>query len=231
LRTRSEEWEVIPSSLKLEWEKAQQQAANGLVQQSKAEIERQLAAGDITAATELLERTLTQLPGNRELFELETIVQQENARKADAETKLAEAQTLFQKSAWKPGAELLKRAFRSANRLPTVRQAVLETLVQGAQTVAESDWRQAESLLINAQQLEPNLPRAAQVSARIEARRREEAVNQWLEKAKRARDAGELRAAQNELAQALSAYPDEPQLEELKQLIGAEIREQEAREQ
>ena len=230
LQTPSEQGD-IPSSLKPEWEKARQQAVNGLAQQSKAEIERQLAAGEITAAAELLERTLTQLPGHRELFELETIVQQESARKADAETKLAEAQALFQNSAWKPGAELLRRAFLSANRLPKVRQAVVETLVEGAQTAAESDWRQAESLLVEAQELEPNFPGAAPISARIQARRRQEAASECLEKAQRARQAGELRAAQSELAQGLSAFPDQPQLEQLKQLVEAEIREQEAKQQ
>lgn len=231
LRATSEQWAVVPASLRLECERVNQQAVNGLALQARAEIERQLAAGDLTAAADTLERTLTVLPGHRDLSELETLIRQENAQKADAETKLAEAQTLFQEAAWKPGAERLKHAFLAARRQPRIREAVLKTFLDGATAAIDSDWREAESLLLNAKELEANVPGADRVAAEIAARRREEAAIQCLEQAKRARAAGDLGSARDELARGLSAYPGERRLEDFRDLVEAEIRQQAARQQ
>src|SRR5262249_35749215 len=63
--------------LKSQYETVKQQASNGLAYQRKLEIERHMAAGEFTGAAELLQQTLTEFPGHRDLSELETLLHKE----------------------------------------------------------------------------------------------------------------------------------------------------------
>ncbi len=219
----------VPPALKAEYENVQQQATNGLAHQRTLEIERHMAAGEITGAAQLLQQTLTEFPGRQELSELETLIDLETARKSDAQSKLSDAQGLFQKGLWNRGADLLKQAFAAAEHLPPIRDAVLTAFVQAAQAAVETDWRAAESLLAQAGELCQGYQSAPALSARIGELKREEGVGKCLEHARRLQAAGDFKSAQSVLARGLSTHGDDPRLTELQDVLHTQLREQEQR--
>lgn len=229
LEATSELGALVSVSLKSECETLKQHAVNGLAHQRKKEIERRVSAGELTDAADLLQRTIAELPDRRDLFELETIIQQETVRKAEAQAKLAQARTLFQKADWKPGSELLKQAFAAAGRAPQVRDQVLKTFLEAADRAVENDWRTAETLLIDAQSLEETSAGAEKLSWRIAERRRQEAVDLCLRAAKRAQEDGDLEEAIAAVEGGLASYVGDPQLEQLQQVLRNLINEQEER--
>ena len=220
----------VPHSLKTEYESLQQQASNGLARQRKAEIQRHVAAGEITGAAQLLQQTLTEFPGRQDLSELETLIDLETARKSDAQSKLSEAQALFERHAWKRAADLLREAFAATEHLPALREAVLAAFAQGAEAAVEADWRAAESLLGQAVELKDNYRSSPALLARIAERKREDAVERCLEQAKRLQAAGDLKSAQGEIARGLSTCAEDPKLEEFQKILLGQVREQEQRE-
>ncbi len=220
----------VPHPLKTEYESLQQQAINGLARQRKAEIQRHVAAGEITGAAQLLQQTLTEFPGRQDLSELETLIDLETARKSDAQSKLSEAQALFERHAWKRAADLLREAFVATEHLPALREAVLAAFAQGAEAAVEADWRAAESLLGQAGELKDNYQSSPVLLARIAERKREDAVERCLEQAKRLQAVGDLKSAQSEIARGLSTCAEDPKLEEFQKILLAQVREQEQRE-
>jgi eukaryotic-like serine/threonine-protein kinase len=231
LEATSELGAFVSASLKSECETTRQHAVNGLAHQRKKEIERQVFAGELTDAADLLQRTIAELPDRKDLFELETIIQQETVRKADAQAKLAEARTLFEKADWKPGTELLKQAFAAAGRAPQVRDQVLKTFLEAADAAVEKDWRTAETLLIDVKGLEETYAGGEELSARIAERRRQEAVDQCLGAARRRQAEGDLEEAMATVERGLASYVGDPQLQELQQVLRNRIREEEERQQ
>lgn len=229
LKATAELRAFVSASLKSECETLNQHAVTGLAHQRKKEIERQVFAGELTDAADLLHRTMVELPDRKDLFELETIVQQETVRKAEAQAKLAEARTLFQKADWKPGSELLKQAFAAAGRAPQVRDQVLKTFLEAADRAVDNDWRTAETLLVDAQGLEETYAGTEKLSARIAERRRQEAVDACLRAAKRAQEQGDFEEAMAAAERGLAAYVGDPQLEQLQQVLRDRIRGQEER--
>jgi eukaryotic-like serine/threonine-protein kinase len=217
--------------LKSQYETVKQQASNGLAYQRKLEIERHMAAGEFTGAAELLQQTLTEFPGHRDLSELETLLHKETARRSDAQAKLNQAQKFMQTAAWNDAAELLKEAFNTAERIPRVREAVLKAFLEGAQAAVATDWRSAELLIARVSDLQPDYPGVAQLSAQVAERRREEAIAQYLENAKRSQAAGDLRSALGEVNRGLATYADDSRLRDLGQILGGQIQEEEERAQ
>jgi eukaryotic-like serine/threonine-protein kinase len=217
--------------LKSQYESVKQQASNGLAYQRKLEIERHMAAGEFTGAAALLQQTLTEFPGHRDLSELEVLLHKETARRSDAQAKHNQAQQFLQRAAWNDAAEVLNEAFAAAERIPPVREAVLKAFLEGAQAAIATDWRAAELLLTKLGELQPNYPGSAQVSIKIAERRREEVVAQCLEKAKRAQAAGDLRGALSELTEGLATYADDSRLSDLDQILCGQIREEEEKAQ
>ena len=219
----------VPTALRTEYESLKQQVGNGLARQRKVQIERHVAAGEITGAAELLKQTLTEFAGREDLSELETLIDLETAKKSDAQSKLSEAQALFQKGSWKRAADLLREAFAAAEHLPTLRAAVMSAFARGADAAVGTDWRTAESLLGQAAELQPNYQAPSELLAKIAEHKREDGVGRCLQQAKRLQAGGDLKSALNEIARGLSTYADDSRLREFGEVLQQQIREREQR--
>ena len=211
----------VPTALRTEYESLKQQVGNGLARQRKVQIERHVAAGEITGAAELLKQTLTEFAGREDLSELETLIDLETAKKSDAQSKLSEAQALFQKGSWKRAADLLREAFAAAEHLPNLRAAVMSAFAEGAEAAVGTDWRTAESLLGQAAELQPNYQAPSELLAKIAEHKREDGVGRCLQQAKRLQAGGDLKSAQNEIARGLSTYADDSRLREFGEVSAA----------
>lgn len=219
----------IPAALRAEYNSLQQQSANGLVHQRKTQIERFVAAGDLTRASELLRQSLAQFPADRDLSSLNNVLSQETAKRADAQEGLAEAQRLFARMRWKEGGDLLKKAFASSTRAPIVREQILDTFVQAGVSAVESDWRAADALLQQLSELKSDYATPSVLRARIRERKREEFVNLCTTQAKRLLAAGDLQGALREVTSGLTSYPEDSTLKDLKDLITERSRQEEER--
>ncbi len=220
----------VPTALKTEYEGLKQQVINGLARQRKVQIERHVAAGEITGAAELLKQTLTEFAGREDLSELETLIDLETAKKSDAQSKLSEARALFQKGSWKRAADLLREAFAAAEHLPALRVAAVSAFAEGAEAAVATDWRTAESLLGQVAELQQNFQAPSELLAKIAEHKREDGVGRCLQQAKRLQAGGDPKSALNEIARGLSTYADDSRLREFGEILQQQIREREQRE-
>lgn len=216
----------VPAALRSDYSSLQQQSSAGLMQQRKTQIERFVAAGDLTRAADLLRQSLAQFPGDRDLSSLADVLNQETTRRSEAQECLAEAQKAFARAKWREGGELLKKAFAASSRAPVVREQVLGAFVQGGMSVVESDWRAAEALLQQLADLQSDYSAPSVLRSRIRERRREDLVTQCLTQAKRLLSGGELQGALREVSARLSDYPEDASLKELRDLVQTKIRQE-----
>jgi eukaryotic-like serine/threonine-protein kinase len=217
--------------LKSEYESLRQQASDGLFDQRTAQFEQHLADGEFTQAEKTLRQTLLLFPGNRDLQGREAVLREEVNRRSEAQQALAESQKSLRKADWKRGGELLKRAFTAAERAPAVRQQVLASFVEAAETALEKDWRASEALLQQLAELQPSHIQPAELRNQIAQRKRQELVNQCWGQAKRLQSGGDLQAALREIERGLSSYADESQLLELRAQIQDQVRQEDERAQ
>jgi eukaryotic-like serine/threonine-protein kinase len=217
--------------LQSEYGSLRQQASDGLVDQRIAQFEQHLADGKFTEAERTLHQTLLLFPGNRDLQGRENVLREEVDRRSEAQQALAESQRFFGKADWKRGGELLKKAFAAAERAPAVRQQVLDSFVEAAETALEKDWCASEALLQQLAELQPSQIQPAELQNQIAQRKRQELVNQCWGQAKRLQSAGDLQAALRETERGLSSYADESQLLELRAQIQEQVRQEEERAQ
>jgi tetratricopeptide (TPR) repeat protein len=217
--------------LKSEYGSLRQQASDGLVQQRVAQFEQHVADGEFTQAEKLLRQTLLLFPGNRDLQALERVLREQTNRRSEAQQALAESESLFRKADWKRGGELLKKAFTEAERAPAVREQVLASFVEAAETAFEKDWLSSEALLHQLAELQPKYIQPAGLQDKIARRKQQEFVNQCLGQGKRLQSSGDLQAALREVERGLSSYPDESRFADLREQIQEQVRQEEERAQ
>jgi serine/threonine-protein kinase len=213
--------------LKSEYGSLRQQASDGLVQQRVAQFEQHVADGELTQAEKTLRQTSLLFPGNRDLQDLERVLREDTNRRSEAQQALAESQNLFRKGDWKRGGELLKKAFTAAERAPAVRDQVLASFVEAAESAFEKDWRASEGLLHQLAELQPGYIPPAGLLDQIAQRKRQEFVTQCLGQAKRLQSSGDLQSALREVERGVSAYPDESRFAELHEQIQEQVRQEE----
>jgi tetratricopeptide (TPR) repeat protein len=218
---------LVSPALKSEFESLRQQASDGFTRQRVAQVEEHMAAGELAQAETILRQTSMLFPGNRELQGLETVLREETNRRSEAQQALDESQTLFRKADWNRGGELLKKAFTAAERVPKVREQVLASFVQAAETAFEKDWRASEALLHQLAELQPEYTQPTGLQNQITQRKRQEFVNQCLGQAQRLQAGGDLQAALREIERGLSSYADESRLADLRAQIQEQVRQEE----
>jgi eukaryotic-like serine/threonine-protein kinase len=220
---------LVSPAVKSEYESLQKQASDGLARQRVAQFDSHIAAGEFTQAGQLLRQTLQQFPGNSELLSLQNVLRDETNRRSEAQQSLAEAQQLFKNAGWKTGGELLRKAFGASERAPAVREQVLLTLVQAAESAVAVDWRASEALLQQLVELQPRYVPPVDLQSEISQRKHQEFVNQCLQQAKRLQSSRDLQGALREVELGLSGYGDESQLVDLRKQIQEQIRQEEER--
>jgi len=220
---------LVSPELKSEYGSLRQQASDGLVHQRVAQFAQHVADGEFTQAEKTLRRTLVLFPDNQDLQRLETVLREEVHRRLEAQQALAESQTFLRKAEWKRGGDLLRKAFTAAERAPAVREQVLASLVDAAESALEKDWRASEALLQQLADLQPDQVPPADLQNRIARRKHQELVSQCCREAKRLQASGDLPAALREIERGLSSYPDESPLAELRAQIQEQVRQEQER--
>jgi len=179
------------------------------------QVDRQLEAGDYERAVELLRNADTEFPGDPEMAALGELARQSQARSAEAEQIFKQGQDLSAQRRFDEAIPLLRRASEMDPHNRVIRAFLLETLLEHARAVVDTDWRAAETLSQQALDLDPDHALAKSVRAMALEGKRQEEVGQCVAEARRMQAAGNVQGALAQIEQGLAAYPRETRLTQL----------------
>jgi serine/threonine-protein kinase len=192
-------------------------------QQSRAEaksrwveqIDRQIEAAAFDRALELLRNAAAEFPDDEELTALGEVAKQRQARAAEAQQIFQQGQDLCAQRRFGEAIEVLLKAHAMDQNNQVIRTFLLETMLDQARAVIDTDWRSAEALSQQALDLDPGHALAKGVRGMALDHKREEEVGQCVAEARRMQASGNLQEALEQVEQALGTHPREPRLVQL----------------
>jgi serine/threonine protein kinase len=200
----------------------EQQTREAARARSVRQIDVQLQAGDFERATELLDDAEAEYPGDAELAELRKLAQQRADRTQRAQELVAEGQRLCSAGDFAQGVECLRSALR-LDEGSGARIALRDALVDRAQEIFASSWREAEILVDQALDLDPHHPLARSLRAQALDRRRDETVPQAAQLARRLQAEGRFEEAMEEVDKVLKVYSNDSRLVVIADALKKEI--------
>jgi serine/threonine-protein kinase len=223
------DWEILRTiysqypGLKFEVERLQkrrdQQARIEARTQLIEQIDSCLHSSDYGRVFELLQGAAREFPNDEELQELEKHAQQGVERQAEAQRLMAEGQDLCAQQKLAEGIRLLRRGYELDENNPLARAVLANTLVEEAQAQVESDWREAEKLAKEAFELNPAHPMAKTLRTLILDQKRETFVGDCVSQARKLQTSGDLASALSRIEEALSSYPREMRLIQIRDAV------------
>ena len=192
-------------------------------QQSRAEakarwveqIDRQIESGAYERSLELLKNASAEFPDDSELASLGELARQNQARAAEAQQLFQQGQDLSAQRQHSEAIEVLRRAYSMDESNQVIRTFLLETLLDQARAVIDTDWRAADTLSQQALDLDPSHALARGVHGMALDRKREEEVGQAVAEARRMQTAGNVQGALEQIEQTLGTYPRDSRLVQL----------------
>lgn len=178
-----------------------------------------LRSGDYARALDLLGPGAAEFPNNAELSELERLAQEGSKRKAEADRLITESQDLFAQQRSADAIQLLRKAYDLDKRNSLARAILANALVEHAQSIAESDWLEAEKLTNQALNLNPAHPTAKTILSLIVERKTASSAEDWVSQARKLQSSGDLFAALAWVAEGLAVHPHEPKLLQIQDAI------------
>ena len=180
------------------------------------QIDRQIEARDYAQAASLLREAQVEFPGDAELEELAKQVRQGQERTAGTQSLIDQARGLCVHGRFEESASLFRRVYETDERDLAVRALLVDTLVQHARSLLDSNWKRADTLIQSALELDPAHPQGRSVSTLIADRKRDGAVDQCINRARQLQSGGDLAGAIATVEQVLALYPGVPRLVQLK---------------
>ena len=187
-------------------------------------IEASLSTCDYPQASALLGQAIQEFPWDSDLMELQERAEVGVRLRTKAQKLLAEGRKSFANQQWEVGAEIMLRAHQLAARDPLIRDQAVSELTQALRTTMEKNWRASEVILRRLGEIQPGAGGSADLQAKIQQLKREEAIAGSVEAAKRKQAGGDLAGAVRELTQALGSYPEEQRLRELQTSLEERIK-------
>jgi len=179
------------------------------------QIDRQIESGAFDRALELLKNASAEYPDDAELASLGELARQNQARAAEAQQLFQQGQDLSAQRQYSEAIEVLRRAYALDENNQVVRTFLLETMLDQARAIIDTDWRGAESLCQQALELDPSHALAKGVRGMALDHKREEEVGQVVAEARRMQTAGNLQGALEQIEQMLGTYPRDSRLVQL----------------
>ena len=227
------DWEILRSiysqypGLKFEVERLQKRRDQQSRIEAKTRVIEQIDScihsGDYDRAFELIQDAAKDHPNDEELQELEKRAQLGVERKSEAQRLMAQAQELCSRQKNDEGIPLLRQAYE-LNENDTVARAILaNALVEQAQNLVQSDWREAEKLAKEASDLNPSHPMAKTLRTLIQDQKRESFVSDCISQARKLQTSGDLTAALTRVEEGLASYPREMRLVQIRDAVQRDL--------
>jgi serine/threonine-protein kinase len=174
-----------------------------------------IEGGDYKRALQTVESALAEFPGEAELLELEKLVRKNQERGSQALDCLSQARELSEKGLREEALAALREAYNLDSRNTVIRTVLVNSLLEQARRVVDSDWESADAIVQEVLHLEPSHAPAQSLAARIADRKREDFIAWCLAQARRMQTDGDIDGATAVVAQGLAAYANEPRLQQL----------------
>jgi serine/threonine-protein kinase len=179
------------------------------------QVDKYLENGDYERASQTVGSALAEFPGEAELLELEKLVRKNQESARQALDSLDRAHALNEKGDSEGALGALREANQLDPRNAVVRTVLLNSLLDRARRLVDSDWEAAEAAVREVLEREPKHALAQSLATRIGDRKRDEAISWYLSQSRRLQTDGDLVGAMAVAAQGLAAYPNEPRLQQL----------------
>ena len=179
------------------------------------QADKYLEGGDYKRALQTVESALTEFPNEPELLELQKLVNKTQERGAQALEWLTQARECSEKGASEDALAALREAYNLDSRNTVIRTVLVNSLLEQARRVVDSDWEAADAIVQEVLHLEPTHAPAQSLASRIADRKREDFIAWCLAQARRMQTDGDLDGAAAVIAQGLGAYANESRLQQL----------------
>jgi tetratricopeptide (TPR) repeat protein len=179
------------------------------------QTDKYLEGGDYKRALQTVEAALAEFPGEPELLELQKLVLKNQERGAQALDLLAQARQLSEKDQPEEAVAKLREAYNLDSRNTVIRTVLLNSLLEHARRLVDSDWEGADALVQEVLQLEPNHAPAQSLASRIADRKRDDDIAVCLTHARRLQTDGDIDGAKTVIVKGLGDYPNEARLLQL----------------
>ncbi|HEY3974631.1 MAG TPA: protein kinase [Candidatus Sulfotelmatobacter sp.] len=230
------DWEILRTiysqypGLKFEVERLQkrrdQQARIESRTQLIEQIDSCLHSSDYARAFDLLHSAAQEFPNDEELQELEKHAQKGIERKTESQRLMSEGQDLWAQEKPAEGIRLLRQAYELDENNPLARAVLANTLIEQAQSLVERDWHEAEKIAKEAFELNPAHPMAKTLRTLILDQKRESFVGEAVSQARKLQTSGDLESALSRVEDALSSYPREMRLIQIRDAVQRDLQTQ-----
>jgi tetratricopeptide (TPR) repeat protein len=196
-------------------QQARSESKTRLVEQVKI----YLHSGDYSRALDLLRGTAAEFPNDAELSALEELAHDGVKRNAEGQRLITESQELFAQGKSAEAIQLLRKAHELDKNNSLARAILANALVEHANSIAESDWLEAEKLTNQALALNPAHPTAKTIFSLIVELKKTSSVEDWVSRARKVQSSGDLFAALAWVAEGLAVHPHDPKLLQIQDTI------------
>ena len=196
-------------------ERRDQQAHENTKARWVEQADKYLEGGDYARALQTVQNALAEFPGEPELLELEKLVRKNQERGRQALECLDRARELAEKGSPEQALEMLRQAHQLDPRNSVIRTVLINSLLDRARRLVDSEWEAADATLREVLELEPKHALAQSLASRITGRKRDDFISWCLSQARRLQTDGDIEGALAVAGQGLGAYPNEPRLQQL----------------
>jgi serine/threonine-protein kinase len=179
------------------------------------QIDRMLEARDYDHALAVLTEAQAEHPGDGELAQLEKLAQQGLEKSVEAQRLASGGQKEYAAGRRAEGLAMLNRAYQLDDRNAQVGAALRGALLEEARGLTGSAPAEAEPLLRQALNIDPEDIAAKSLLSVLEDRRRQEAVDRRVAEVRQLQSQGDLQGAATLVEQGLLTFPSEARLVQL----------------
>jgi LPXTG-motif cell wall-anchored protein len=227
------DWEILRTiysqypGLTFEVERLQKRREQQIRIESKTRLVEQidtcLHSSDFVRALDLLQKAAAEFPNDAELTELEKLAQDGVKRKTEAHRLMTEGQDLCEQQKSAEGIKLLREAYELDENNPLPRAVLANALVEQARSTVETNWQEAEKLARDALDLNPGHPMAKTIRTQILHQKREDSIAECISQARKLQASSDLAGAAARIEEGLAAYPREPRLVQLQDIMQGDL--------
>jgi len=178
-----------------------------------------LRSGDYSHAMDLLRGATAKFPNDAELSQLERTAHDGVKRAAEANRLITESQNLFAQQKSVEAIQLLRQAYELDKHNSLARAILANALVEHANSMVETDWREAEALAKQSLDVNPAHPTAKNIRSLVLERKKASSVEDWVAQARKLQSSGDMFAALAWVEEGMAFHPDDPKLIQIQDAI------------
>ena len=178
-------------------------------------IDRLIEDGAFEQATAAVDEALDTYPGDPTIQGLKQVAEKSAERTRLAGELLTEGRAAIEAGRFEEGLETLREARRTNEGDPILRSVLVNALVEHGRRRQGENREQADALLAEALEHEPENQTAQALRGQLHGRKKEDFLTEALTEARRLQAENEIDAALGVVAEGLERYPGDQQLEQL----------------